>query len=1662
MDFNLKGFFKIVRKQRKNLQKMVIELSLIPLSNEGPYSSILLDNVYAKLLSNLFVEYAERLGFPIKALLGDEFERALMNYLRTSKFSEFLSEILAVFGSPAPESDLYNAIVQYSVEIANSLKESFKILSASPKVALDYLEDFIEVIEGSLKQSAKPEVLIFKRFRKFRLAIPPEVNLLNLKIRLNSLRAILKAKNNIERSERFKSLLNWIKSSVLPGILGLMTNNLVGAPAGFLISFISKKLAGRGIYIPDEVLAQHFPADIFDFDSFSNFIIESIKSFTSEIESDRGKSDLYFDYDFQYMSKLQRLPDLYGLIAEIFDALRTKINELGSIIKKDLQTINYELKAALESYIPSLIERIDLATGEVIKDVEDLKKTADYFISNFKTSMERLEKLVEDLSKKTGAQISLIKDLSYRFEIFSMTIYEKLKILLSNFYKIEIGSREDAFNLIKSHFNATLPTIYSVYDKTLDKDKFIVRRDFLSAFSEYYNAVSDPNILETKIFVYVAEVGLGKTWNSVYMAKSLIEKELALCLIYKAETFKESIINFFNLINVKVLDAQRRNEKLDNDAFNLNIVTHKCKKLIELTDTPFIFFCDGIDELYKINPSKTNELLNFIFALRLKRIGIVITCRTYDWENSKLISQFKNDLDRIFEPRGSKLKFSLRVVASFLGSEFDDVEFELALQRYNISLAVPENILNNLKRIKILRKPLLVRLIAEFLEEYNYIPRFDPKKPLDTLSFLFGFDLSFPDNALFNRLGISYENIIIDFQNFLGALIDSIISSPDFREKYPNLKKIKDLARLEWNLVPSEIKYPISYDLIEFRADQSLTEVMEVLKSAGILNINVGRSEMILNPQLAPFIIYYYLKLRAHRIQREITVFQDDLDEYIKGVFEPQNKILKNISQTLQEHLEPLYMVYGSLLSIIEAEMQLNHFEDDLETAKKTLNKYIGLLKEAFTERAIKRLRESEQIIKDAEMLVDKFNLDNTELAVISNKIRNYIREYNNAQKLILKNISLINQHLNREEFPKADALIKTTLKIAAKFKITTGEISTLQDKLKQKLIDKIKTITDTATGLAQRKEFRKAMIKIEEALNLASNYNLTKYLTDLHQLKEKWNTEYQKESARAELKRKLRTIQNLIARHELGKLEQLINDAKSLIKKYELDSTELDLLIQYYKKTLAEQQRLSREINKLYQKIKADIKYLQFKNAAQRLKEFEEKIATAMKEGGEWQISIKNLQELDKELKKLNHLYKYQQNLLKEIDLKIRDKKKSEGLKLLDDLKLTAQNSPWSIESLIRERESKLISLTSEPKYNSYHGVKLLRKEANFLYELEKVLDCPIPEVSELNLRTFGYTHSKNRITGLGLYGKELDSVPESIQYLKGLTHLDLSKNHLTSLPDSLWMLNRLRRLILWGNPLKSLPPNLKNRRNRENFLKIGDYIAANGWNEEFWKNKEAIYETAYYLWENPSLSTDIDDIIRNLIEGKENVLRYHGIPFGVIRNPQIKVEALKIVTLGYGGSGKQSLIENRIGLRKFTYNTKMIIGVKFQIIDLKLNEDNIHLQNWIFAGQQRFWYSQDSYFKGTSGIILIVDVNRLPSLQWIEERGIDSYLKSVPTVFVLSKIDSLDFIDESIIEALSELAEKYKAPIIPTSAKLGFNSDLVILALIQKILSQEKISRL
>ncbi|MFX0043630.1 MAG: GTP-binding protein [Candidatus Hodarchaeota archaeon] len=148
------------------------------------------------------------------------------------------------------------------------------------------------------------------------------------------------------------------------------------------------------------------------------------------------------------------------------------------------------------------------------------------------------------------------------------------------------------------------------------------------------------------------------------------------------------------------------------------------------------------------------------------------------------------------------------------------------------------------------------------------------------------------------------------------------------------------------------------------------------------------------------------------------------------------------------------------------------------------------------------------------------------------------------------------------------------------------------------------------------------------------------------------------------------------------------------------------------------------------------------------------------------------------------------------------------------------------------------------------------------------------------------------------------------------------------------------------------------------------------------------------------------------------------------------------KVVVAGAKNVGKTSLIR-RYATGKFNKSTLSTIGVDFETKKVIVDNTEILLNIWDFAGEERFRVLFPSYVSGASGALMLYDVTNEDSLNdlydWI------NVISSVPNapktkILIEAKIDLERKVKR---EEGMKVFEKFKfqGDLISTSSKTGDN---------------------
>lgn len=152
------------------------------------------------------------------------------------------------------------------------------------------------------------------------------------------------------------------------------------------------------------------------------------------------------------------------------------------------------------------------------------------------------------------------------------------------------------------------------------------------------------------------------------------------------------------------------------------------------------------------------------------------------------------------------------------------------------------------------------------------------------------------------------------------------------------------------------------------------------------------------------------------------------------------------------------------------------------------------------------------------------------------------------------------------------------------------------------------------------------------------------------------------------------------------------------------------------------------------------------------------------------------------------------------------------------------------------------------------------------------------------------------------------------------------------------------------------------------------------------------------------------------------------------------------KVIIFGDAGSGKTTLMK-RYMTNKFISDTKMTIGVDFEIKTIFFNGKTIKLQIWDFGGEERFRFLLPKYIRGAGGGIFMYDITNYSSLIHVDDwlSVVEEVGQEFPIILVGGKADLEENRQISKQEGIEMAQTRNLNQLIECSSKTGVNVELI-----------------
>ena len=150
-------------------------------------------------------------------------------------------------------------------------------------------------------------------------------------------------------------------------------------------------------------------------------------------------------------------------------------------------------------------------------------------------------------------------------------------------------------------------------------------------------------------------------------------------------------------------------------------------------------------------------------------------------------------------------------------------------------------------------------------------------------------------------------------------------------------------------------------------------------------------------------------------------------------------------------------------------------------------------------------------------------------------------------------------------------------------------------------------------------------------------------------------------------------------------------------------------------------------------------------------------------------------------------------------------------------------------------------------------------------------------------------------------------------------------------------------------------------------------------------------------------------------------------------------KQKDLKIIVVGDRGVGKTALLY-RYSDNKFTTDQISTIGVDFKSKDITIEGQQIKLQIWDTAGQEKFRSLTQNYYKGAHGAFVVFAVNEVDSFDQIKY-WVDALKEKEPLINIILLGNKIDLPRNINREDAENKAKENNIRYFEVSAKSGAN---------------------
>jgi len=450
--------------------------------------------------------------------------------------------------------------------------------------------------------------------------------------------------------KNLKKAGKWALIKCVPVAIGIATGGLgLGAVAAPAVTELVKKLRNRGLNVSKESAAELESIVLNKTDASIDQLMKKLRGANkgSGIASDK----------LERLIRLSIKEDLHPFLAEIQSVLGSLQQEQEHLISI-FEDWTVEQRSKLEGLQEGMLDQF----GLTMDSLDQIENAILPSLKDFGMKLSSIENGVASTS--TG-----IKEANNRLYVME----DKLDALYNEVCResLEDLALEELFQISRIQFQNV--RLAGKFDKPYDENLFIktprLTQEFISFLRHKQNT--------TPVFLLLANVGMGKTWNAVHEGIQNRDARLAIPFFVPIHMgYGEILKDSFQISESSMAGLAR-------------IIGEKCERIYSNTGKKVLFIFDGIDEYPSANREPFLNFLRHLLQGYMHAVRILLTDRTTDWCENKQLRGFYRDISHLIwsnsELKGVCNLYKIATsLSGFLGG-FTNSQLNQAIIQYKLN-----------------------------------------------------------------------------------------------------------------------------------------------------------------------------------------------------------------------------------------------------------------------------------------------------------------------------------------------------------------------------------------------------------------------------------------------------------------------------------------------------------------------------------------------------------------------------------------------------------------------------------------------------------------------------------------------------------------------------------------------------------------------------------------------------------------------------------------------------------------------------------------------------------------------------------------------------------------------------------------------------------------